>query len=102
MSESFDQLVTILSATAERGISVEAQPFADCVEIKMGSMYEAPALSFAALAAVAELFGTNEITVDGYHSGGCETCDWGSNYGHEITVRNPTRNADMHGSSDNS
>jgi uncharacterized protein (TIGR02996 family) len=63
-------------------------------EIKYGEMYTAPALTFDALSQLSELFGTTQIDVDDYSQGGCETCDWGSDYGHTIQIYDPTRNAD--------
>jgi len=62
------------------------------LEITYGKMYESPELSFSILKQLSELFGTNEIDVDDYSYGGCETCDYGSDYGHTIQVYNPTKN----------
>jgi hypothetical protein len=59
--------------------------------IEWGSMYEAPHLSFDKLKALSKLFGTEKIDVDGYAKKGCESCDWGSNYGHIITIEEPTK-----------
>ena len=61
-------------------------------EISYGYMYESPNLSFAILMKLSELFGTEEIDVDDFAYGGCDTCDYGSCYGHEIQVYNPTKN----------
>lgn len=63
-------------------------------ELSYGKMYEAPTLNFSALMKLSELFGTENIDVDNYSRGGCETCDWGSDYGHTIQVREITKNAD--------
>lgn len=60
-------------------------------EINFGAEYESPNLSFAKLMKLAELFGTTNIDVDDYAQGGCETCDFGSCYGHDIQVREPTK-----------
>lgn len=61
-------------------------------EIDYDRMYSAPELTFQKLKALSELFGTDEINVDNYNIHGCETCDWGSDYGHTIQISNPTKN----------
>lgn len=61
-------------------------------EIEVGSMYERPALSAFVIVAIADLFGTKDVNVDGYDVSGCETCDYGSDYGHRIEVKNATKN----------
>ena len=60
--------------------------------IKHSAMYSAPTLQFAKLKKLSEIFGTEKIDVDDFGHGGCETCDYGSEYGHEITLINPTKN----------
>ena len=60
--------------------------------IKHSAMYEAPTLMFATLKKVSEIFGTEEIDVDDFANQGCETYDYGSEYGHEIKIMNPTNN----------
>ena len=64
------------------------------MNMKLGRMYDAPALSTEKLMALCELFGTRKIDVDGYAHRGCETCDYGSDYGHEIEVREATKNVE--------
>ncbi len=61
-------------------------------QIEYGQMYESPELSFALLMELSELFGTKEIDVDNYSREGCESCDYGSDYGHTIQIYNPTKN----------
>lgn len=61
--------------------------------LMLGAMYEAPGvITFAKLQMLSELFGTVKIDVDDYSEGGCETCDYGSDYGHEIKIYEPTKN----------
>ena len=60
-------------------------------QITYGAMYDRPELNFDVLMKLSELFGTNKIDVDQYGIGGCETCDYGSDYGHEIVVLEPTK-----------
>jgi hypothetical protein len=64
------------------------------LHIVYGAMYDRPTLGFAQLKALSELFGTDEIDVDDYSYGGCESCDYGSDYGHTIQIYNPTKNID--------
>lgn len=42
-------------------------------EIDYSQMYDAPTLSFAILKKLSDFFGTDEIDVDNYSHGGCET-----------------------------
>jgi hypothetical protein len=63
-------------------------------ELSYGRMYEAPTLNFSTLKKLSELFGTDNVDVDNYGQGGCETCDYGSDYGHTIQIREITKNAD--------
>lgn len=61
-------------------------------EISIGSMYTAPQINFKILKQLSDLFGTIKIDVDDYSNSGCETCDYGSNYGHSIQILEPTKN----------
>jgi len=61
-------------------------------ELSYGSMYDAPIISFDRLKAISDLFGTTAIDVDDYANSGCETCDYGSDYGHTIQIYEPTAN----------
>jgi hypothetical protein len=60
-------------------------------EIKYGRMYNSPGINFATLKKLSDMFGTDKIDVDNYSSGGCDTCDWGSDYGHTIQIYEPTK-----------
>ena len=62
------------------------------VLITYGQMFESPVLNFASLAKLSELFGTQDIDVDNYAYSGCQSCDYGSDYGHEISIKNITKN----------
>lgn len=62
------------------------------VLITYGRMYESPVLNFVSLMDLSEIFGTKDIDVDNYANSGCETCDYGSDYGHEISIKNITKN----------
>lgn len=60
-------------------------------EIGIYQMYDAPVINFTTLKKLSDLLGTEEIDVNNYSQAGCETCDYGSSYGHEIQVYNPTK-----------
>ena len=62
------------------------------LRIKIGKMYESPNLSFAKLLEISKIFGTTNIDVDSYNMSGCESCDYGSDYGHNIDIRDATKN----------
>jgi hypothetical protein len=64
----------------------------DQIGLIYGRMYEAPVLGIESLLAIGEAFGTKSVDVNNYAHGGCDTCDYGSDYGHTIQVRNPTKN----------
>lgn len=64
----------------------------DGFEISISAMYEAPTISFETLKKISGLFGTDKIDMDNFGHGGCETCDYGSDYGHTIQIYNPILN----------
>lgn len=56
-------------------------------EISVSDMYSAPGVTFSNLMQLAEKFGTKQIDIDKcISSEGCETCDYGSQYGFVIEV----------------
>lgn len=61
-------------------------------EIVFGMMYDKPEINFPKLIELANIFGTNDINVNNYDVMGCETCDWGSDYGYELQIKNVTKN----------
>jgi hypothetical protein len=66
----------------------------DCYVLNYGAMYDAPTIGLERLMGLAELFGTTKIDVDDYSNGGCESCDYGSDYGHEIQIYDATKNVE--------
>lgn len=66
----------------------------DHVYLKVWNMYSSPEIGFATLLSLSEAFGTTKINVDGFSASGCETCDYGSEYGHEIMISEPTKMAE--------
>ena len=63
------------------------------VVIKLHCMYESPAINIDILTQLAEFFGTKNINDDDrFGICGCETCDYGSSYGFNLTVRPESAN----------
>ena len=63
------------------------------IEFDWAQMYESPRITMQFLSALSLYFGTTDVDiVGGISQPGCETCDYGSLYGHEIRVRNITQN----------
>lgn len=57
-------------------------------EITVLNMYSAPGLSFSHLKKLSEFFDTDNINDDArFNNGGCDTCDYGSEYGFTLTIR---------------
>ena len=63
-----------------------------CIKIKLSQMYEAPEPRLGTLKllnAVAEAAGMRDVNTEEICDPGCETCDYGSEYGHEFFCFNP-------------
>lgn len=62
-------------------------------ELEYGSMYTPPVFNLSHMKALAALFGVADadLDVDDYSKGGCETCDYYSDYGHTVQLRRPTK-----------
>lgn len=87
-TQDFKNVLTqALPDNGDRHVELRVSPRADGFEIRYGTMYKAPPLTIAALKRLSELFNTDNIDVNNYAMGGCDTCDWGSEYGHTIQVR---------------
>lgn len=88
-----EQLLTILVKKYDwDDTHVKIKKIDKGLQITYGCQYTSPELSFAKLVELSELFGTKEIDVDNYSQSGCESCDYGSDYGHDIQIYNPTKN----------
>lgn len=60
-------------------------------------MYERPiGIGFSTLLAISKKFGTEQVDVDDYGRGGCESCDYGSIYGAHFAIYNPTIEVEEH------
>ena len=60
------------------------------IRINYGQMYESPILNFKILSELSEMFGAKDINVDDFNESGCDTCDYGSDYGHDIDIKDFT------------
>lgn len=56
-------------------------------DLTLSSMYDPPGLSLKHLIALAEFFGTQNIRDERFSYGGCETCDYGSDYGFTLIIK---------------
>lgn len=57
------------------------------IELSIAQMYERPQLRFEDINKLAKFFDTMNIeTGSEFGSGGCESCDWGSEYGFTLYV----------------
>lgn len=63
--------------------------------LHFGGEYQSPPLGFERLKQLSDLFGTVKIDVNDYANSGCETCDYGSNYGNDIQITNLTKNQEQ-------
>jgi hypothetical protein len=86
MEEIFGPLATCTHQVIRNGTGVE---------ITIGNMYESPEINLDTLMKVGTLFGTMEVDVDNYAYCGCDTCDYGSDYGHTLTITNVAKSWDM-------
>lgn len=58
--------------------------------ISVQKMYESPiVVNFALLKKISEKFKTDKVDVDDWGRGGCESCDYGSSYGHTFQIYEP-------------
>lgn len=92
---------TKLKEVSLLGETWNVEPIDGGFEIVFAQMYERPTgsewggINMALLKSIADHFGTDNIDVDSISQGGCETCEYGSLYGHRIQVRGATRNTDV-------
>lgn len=63
--------------------------------ITTGQIYNSISINLSKLMELVEFFGTKDIDIDQYSRKGCPTCDFGSEYGHTIDIKNPTKNLDI-------
>jgi hypothetical protein len=95
MTQLIEEILAIFDLPNARvdldDIHLELEPTGRGLEITIGQMYESPVeINFKTLSKLGELFGTEEIDVDNFANSGCESCDYGSDYGHTIQIYNPT------------
>ena len=75
-----------LSAKYVNG-TVEVKKFDKMWHITIKQMYEYVPLTLKHLVALSEFFGTQNISDSRQAWGGCETCDYGSSYEIDLTVK---------------
>lgn len=97
MNDSGKQLAKLLGVASSWDADLEIRKIDKGLELDFTAMYEAPTLSLDLMNQLGEFFGTDKIDVDDYGDGGsgCESCDYGSCYGHTIQIINPTKNLDV-------
>lgn len=61
------------------------------ITLTITKMYEYMGLTFDLMMKISEILGTTEFNVNNYDSGGCETCDYGSNYALSFTFEGELR-----------
>lgn len=54
--------------------------------IEYSDMYSRPALDFKTQMKLYKLFESDQIVIDGYDVGGCDTCGYGGNHAHQISI----------------
>lgn len=57
------------------------------LRVRVSAMYESPPFNTAVVLAFAKMFDTVNIDEDRFSMGGCETCDYGSQYGYTLTIK---------------
>jgi hypothetical protein len=82
-----DQIETKVAELWPDADSIEVDISDDVINITVSQMYEYVSLSFKHLRALADYFGTDNISDDNWSSNGCETCDYGSKYTVQLVVR---------------
>lgn len=73
-----------------QAVFVDVEDSGDHLTVLVWQMYEYLPMNFRIMQRIAEALGTTDFNVDKWSSGGCETCDYGSRYQHEIQVKKAT------------
>lgn len=77
-----------ISEILNKGDNLSIKNSNDDILIEYSSMYSTPEVDLAALIELSTLFQTKKIQLNPcINQPGCETCDYGSDYGHEIYIR---------------
>ncbi len=93
-NELADELIKIINPVGYK-VHVTVVGAVDGCDIEFGKMYDPPPpLNLRHMDALGKLFGTEDVTVNGYSVEGCETCDFGSDYGYTINIRQVTNHTD--------
>ena len=65
--------------------------------IRYGQMYDRPTFTLNQAIALQKFFDCEDIRQGEFSHSGCDTCDWGSCYGHELHIVKPKKNQDLVG-----
>ena len=72
------------------GLVVDVGAFdANTICAKVSSQYDSPPFNSGVIFALCEAFETKKIDSDQFSYRGCETCDYGSSYGYDLTITLP-------------
>ena len=71
-----------------RDLSISISSGADYINLRVSQMYEFVPFSYSILKKIEAATGCEDIDVDQYANGGCETCDYGSSYEVTFTLKN--------------
>jgi len=66
---------------------VDVEESRDSLTVKVWQMYDYLPMNFKVMTRIAEAIGTSDFNVNQWSFSGCETCDYGSRYEHEITFK---------------
>ena len=82
----------------DHNANLSAHPCERGIRIEYGAMYERPDADIWKMAGeLKQLYDADDVLVDEHSISGCESCDWGSDYGWDLVVVNPKANLDMIG-----
>ncbi len=62
----------------------------ELVRISISRMYDAPGLSYQQLHELSKFFGTDKLGDEWFSNEGCDSCDYGSEYGFVIEIKTDT------------
>ena len=84
-------LVLTIGSIRVRGLVING----DSVEFEYSGGGSAPDINYGFLKDLSEYFGTDNINIENdICVSGCETCDWGSEYGYTFYIKECTKGLD--------
>ncbi len=93
---AYDFAIAVQFYPGYGGAHIQCRKLANWYEVTVGKMYSAPCIvvNLSNLMKLSEMFGTEKIDVDNYANAGCDTCEYGSDYGHTFQIYEPTKRVD--------